>query len=458
MEARRERRPASACARNRTSSAAARSTRARTRRSSTRRSSSTPRDASCSARPRRSRPSGTRPRSRSARRSRRVRRPTDPRSRALKAASTAAGERIKALDAQLAETEAALDDQLLRIPNPADPDIPVGGEEANVTVRTWGEQLPSEQPVEGEVGADAPAGGATWTRKPHWELGEALDIIDNARGAKIAGSGFPVYKGAGSALQRGPHQLVPRRPHARARLHRGLAAGRGQRRQRPWHRPDPGQGRPDVRRDPRRPVPGPDRRGPGHEPPSRRDPRGDRAADPLRGVLAVLPARGRRRRQGHARHPARPPVRQGRDGPLRAPRGLDGGPRVDDRARGDPAAAPRARLSRAADEHPRDGLHAGTQVRPRGLVARRRALARGQLVLELPRLPGAPDGDPLPARTRCEAGARPHAQWVRASPWPGSWPLSSRPYQRPDGSIAVPEVLRPYMGREAIAPSSSPAP
>jgi seryl-tRNA synthetase len=102
----------------------------------------------------------------------------------------------------LAETETALDDQLLRIPNPADPDIPVGGEEANVTVRTWGDQLPREQPTAGEVGADAQADGATWTRKPHWELGEALDIIDNTRGAKIAGSGFPVYKGAGSGLQR----------------------------------------------------------------------------------------------------------------------------------------------------------------------------------------------------------------------------------------------------------------
>ncbi|MGH2513084.1 MAG: serine--tRNA ligase, partial [Candidatus Limnocylindrales bacterium] len=90
----------------------------------------------------------------------------------------------------------------LRIPNPAEPDIPVGGEEANVTVRTWGELLPREQPTAGEVGADAPAGGPTWTRRPHWELGEALDIIDNARGAKITGSGFPVYKGAGSALQR----------------------------------------------------------------------------------------------------------------------------------------------------------------------------------------------------------------------------------------------------------------
>jgi seryl-tRNA synthetase len=121
----------------------------------------------------------------------------------LRASSTAAGERIKGLDASLAETEAALDDQLLRIPNPPDPDVPVGGEEANVTIRTWGELLARDEPITGEVGADAPEGVATWTRKPHWELGEALDILDNARGAKIAGSGFPVYKGAGSALQRG---------------------------------------------------------------------------------------------------------------------------------------------------------------------------------------------------------------------------------------------------------------
>ena len=76
--------------------------------------------------------------------------------------------------------------------------------------------------------------------------------------------------------------------------------------------------------DARRPVPGPDGRGAGHEPPPRRDPRRGRAADPLRGLLAVLPARGRRGRQGHPRHPARPPVRQGRDGLLRAAGGLRG--------------------------------------------------------------------------------------------------------------------------------------
>jgi seryl-tRNA synthetase len=121
----------------------------------------------------------------------------------LKAASVAAGERIDALGARLAEVERDVEEALLRIPNPADPEVPVGGEEANVTVRTWGEILPKDAPLEGEVGADAPLGAATWTRRPHWEIGEALDIIDNARGAKIAGSGFPVYKGAGSALQRG---------------------------------------------------------------------------------------------------------------------------------------------------------------------------------------------------------------------------------------------------------------
>jgi seryl-tRNA synthetase len=129
--------------------------------------------------------------------------PDGPEVADLRAASTAAGDRISTLDASLAETEAALEDLLLRIPNPPDPDIPVGGEEANVTLRTWGEVLPREQPVSGDVGADAAAGGATWVRKPHWELGDVLGILDNTRGAKIAGSGFPVYKGAGSALQRG---------------------------------------------------------------------------------------------------------------------------------------------------------------------------------------------------------------------------------------------------------------
>ena len=118
--------------------------------------------------------------------------PDGPEVAALRAASVAAGERITALDAEAAEVEAQLEDVLLRIPNPADPGVPVGDADANVTVRTWGDLLPNA--------AAGPDG--TWARKPHWDVAEALDIIDLARGAKIAGSGFPVYKGAGAALQR----------------------------------------------------------------------------------------------------------------------------------------------------------------------------------------------------------------------------------------------------------------
>ena len=107
---------------------------------------------------------------------------------ALKVKARELGSRIAEQESRLQQLEAELEDLLLRIPNPADPDVPVGDQSANVTVRTWGEPL--RQAADG------------WTRKPHWDLAESLDIIDNARGAKVAGSGFPVYKGAGSRLQR----------------------------------------------------------------------------------------------------------------------------------------------------------------------------------------------------------------------------------------------------------------
>ncbi len=129
--------------------------------------------------------------------------PDGPEVADLKAASIEAGRKIESIDAELATVEAEIDQQLLRIPNPADPDVPVGGEDAIVTVRTWGEQLPVHQPVDGEVGADALSGGASWRRRPHWDIAADLDLIDLPRGAKVAGSGFPVYKGSGSRLERG---------------------------------------------------------------------------------------------------------------------------------------------------------------------------------------------------------------------------------------------------------------
>jgi len=118
--------------------------------------------------------------------------PGGPEVAALRQASTDAGERIGALDKELEETERTLNDLMLRIPNPADADVPVGDETANQVVRTWGQQLPKE--VESTAGA--------WFRKPHWEVAEHLRMFDLERGAKITGSGFPVYTGPGSRLQR----------------------------------------------------------------------------------------------------------------------------------------------------------------------------------------------------------------------------------------------------------------
>jgi seryl-tRNA synthetase len=121
-------------------------------------------------------------------------RPDGPEVAALRRRSTQIGARLETIESELARIEAEVEDLLLRIPNPAEPDVPVGGEEANVTVRTWGVPLPRVE--------TAPGVAAHWERKPHWELGERLGIIDLPRGAKVAGSGFPVYRGLGATLQR----------------------------------------------------------------------------------------------------------------------------------------------------------------------------------------------------------------------------------------------------------------
>jgi seryl-tRNA synthetase len=118
--------------------------------------------------------------------------PNGPEVAALRQASTAAGSQIEKLDAELAAAEAQLEESMLRIPNPADPDVPVGDASANEIVRTWGELLPREAAADGE----------SWIRRPHWEVASSLKMFDLERGAKITGSGFPVYTGQGSRLQR----------------------------------------------------------------------------------------------------------------------------------------------------------------------------------------------------------------------------------------------------------------
>ena len=181
-----------------------------------------------------------------------------------------------------------------------------------------GQLLPRLEPVVGEVGADAAAGAATWERLPHWDVAARLGIFDLERGAKIAGSGFPVYRGLGSGLQRaliswfldvhtrenGFTEIWPP-----AVVNAASARGTGQ-------IPDKEDQMYVVTRDELYLVPT-------AEVPVTNLHRdeildGVRAPDPLRGLHAVLPAGGRGGRQGHPRDPPGPPVRQGRDGPLRA--------------------------------------------------------------------------------------------------------------------------------------------
>ena len=118
--------------------------------------------------------------------------PSGPEVAELRRVSTDAGVQIERIDAELATAEMELEQLLLRIPNPADPDVPIGGADSNTVVRTWGERLP----------AAAGTGETAWIRRPHWEVAERLRMMDLERGAKITGSGFPVYRGWGSTLQR----------------------------------------------------------------------------------------------------------------------------------------------------------------------------------------------------------------------------------------------------------------
>lgn len=105
---------------------------------------------------------------------------------ALKERMSTIGAEIDTINEKLRTVEAAFADAMLRIPNPPEPDVPVAPDESgNVTVKEWG---------------DRPA--FAFEPQPHWDLGEALGIIDIERGVKISGSRFYMLRGAGARLQR----------------------------------------------------------------------------------------------------------------------------------------------------------------------------------------------------------------------------------------------------------------
>lgn len=110
----------------------------------------------------------------------------------IKAQVRAMGDRITAFDEELRDVDTQLRSQLLLIPNLPSDTTPVGKDETdNPVVRSWGEKKKFD-----------------FEPKPHWDLGEELGLFDLARGAKISGSGFPLFTGRGARLERALIQFM----------------------------------------------------------------------------------------------------------------------------------------------------------------------------------------------------------------------------------------------------------
>lgn len=102
------------------------------------------------------------------------------------------GETIKALDAELAEVEPQLRYALLSIPNIPDASVPIGKDDSdNLEIRRF--STPREFDFE---------------PKPHWEIGEKLNILDPETAGKITGTRFTVYRGLGARLERAIYNFM----------------------------------------------------------------------------------------------------------------------------------------------------------------------------------------------------------------------------------------------------------
>jgi len=94
--------------------------------------------------------------------------------------------KVKDLDNEVKELDDKIKDKLLNIPNTPRQDTPEGdSDEDNIVVKTWGEPTKFD-----------------FEHKAHWDIGVDLDILDFDRAAKITGSRFAVYKGLGAKLER----------------------------------------------------------------------------------------------------------------------------------------------------------------------------------------------------------------------------------------------------------------
>ncbi|RME92631.1 MAG: serine--tRNA ligase [Verrucomicrobia bacterium] len=102
------------------------------------------------------------------------------------------GDRIESMQRELKEVEARFEELMSRLPNLPHESVPVGADaDGNVVVREWGERRQFD-----------------FEPRPHTELCERLGLVDFARGAKLAGSGFLLYTGWGARLERALIQFL----------------------------------------------------------------------------------------------------------------------------------------------------------------------------------------------------------------------------------------------------------
>lgn len=102
------------------------------------------------------------------------------------------GEEIKTLDTKINTIDGELEEIATRLPNLPNTSVPVGAdEEDNVEMRRWGQVQEF-----------------SFAPKPHWEVAEALGILDFERGAKVSGSRFVFYKGLGARLERALYNFM----------------------------------------------------------------------------------------------------------------------------------------------------------------------------------------------------------------------------------------------------------
>lgn len=95
-------------------------------------------------------------------------------------------DQIKGIDQQVKEVDETLQNILLTLPNTPNPQVPEGAsDEDNIELRRVGEVRNFDFEI-----------------KPHWDLGEGLDILDFEKGAKVTGARFTFYKGLGARLER----------------------------------------------------------------------------------------------------------------------------------------------------------------------------------------------------------------------------------------------------------------